>query len=476
MTPIEGGPFDDIVRALQERAKELNCLYTVEEILATRHRPPARDVPGDHRRPSRRAGSIRPSAGRSSSATASRSPPRGSSRRRGSRCADPGPGRGGRSVERLLQRGGAGGRRGAVPEGGAEAHRHDRRAARAAAPPSRAARAASGIGWQPRAAGGGAGGDWCVIIDLLPQHRPGPASLVWSQDDQPPLLGRRRRGAGPSAASSRWRGHAPGSPSENRPVAAGPALDREAWPTRSSASPPSTSARARSSPASRSGSARTARVPDRDARGRTTRPRRDRRRSGAIHHAYRRAGPVAAIQVGLRVSLIRRLLTDRLEFIDAGQELHRGRRLLRPLRASSVPPRATASSGARPAACSWRADRADAARTAASLVKIPRTWYVTSDAGPELHRVQPPGGPLQPEVPGDRAGAAASTRTSSRSSRTPISRRRSSRASSLALDDFEGRPLIVRSSSLLEDRVGSAFSGKYKSLFLANQGTKKPSV
>jgi len=32
-------------------------------------------------------------------------------------------------------------------------------------------------------------------------------------------------------------------------------------------------------------------------------------------------------------------------------------------------------------------------------------------------------------------------------------------------------PLIVRSSSLLEDRIGHAFSGKYKSLFIRNQGT-----
>ncbi len=31
-------------------------------------------------------------------------------------------------------------------------------------------------------------------------------------------------------------------------------------------------------------------------------------------------------------------------------------------------------------------------------------------------------------------------------------------------------PLIVRSSSLLEDRIGHAFSGKYKSLFIANRG------
>ncbi|MBN2053932.1 PEP/pyruvate-binding domain-containing protein, partial [bacterium] len=44
---------------------------------------------------------------------------------------------------------------------------------------------------------------------------------------------------------------------------------------------------------------------------------------------------------------------------------------------------------------------------------------------------------------------------------------------SRALDDFENCPLIVRSSSLLEDRIGAAFSGKYKSLFIANQGGKE---
>ncbi|MCX7737346.1 MAG: pyruvate, phosphate dikinase [Candidatus Kapabacteria bacterium] len=42
-----------------------------------------------------------------------------------------------------------------------------------------------------------------------------------------------------------------------------------------------------------------------------------------------------------------------------------------------------------------------------------------------------------------------------------------------ALDDFGNSPIIVRSSSLLEDRLGTAFAGKYKSLFLANQGTRK---
>ena len=42
----------------------------------------------------------------------------------------------------------------------------------------------------------------------------------------------------------------------------------------------------------------------------------------------------------------------------------------------------------------------------------------------------------------------------------------------MALDDFGEVPLVVRSSSLLEDRHGSAFSGKYKSLFIANQGSR----
>ncbi|MGD8439477.1 MAG: PEP/pyruvate-binding domain-containing protein [Holophagae bacterium] len=39
------------------------------------------------------------------------------------------------------------------------------------------------------------------------------------------------------------------------------------------------------------------------------------------------------------------------------------------------------------------------------------------------------------------------------------------------LVEIGDRPLVIRSSSLLEDRIGHAFSGKYKSLFIRNQGT-----
>ena len=42
-----------------------------------------------------------------------------------------------------------------------------------------------------------------------------------------------------------------------------------------------------------------------------------------------------------------------------------------------------------------------------------------------------------------------------------------------ALDYFGTTPLVVRSSSLLEDSTGAAFAGKYKSLFVANQGSRE---
>lgn len=43
----------------------------------------------------------------------------------------------------------------------------------------------------------------------------------------------------------------------------------------------------------------------------------------------------------------------------------------------------------------------------------------------------------------------------------------------VALDELGEGPLIVRSSSLLEDSEGTAFSGKYRSLFLTNLGSKE---
>ncbi len=47
------------------------------------------------------------------------------------------------------------------------------------------------------------------------------------------------------------------------------------------------------------------------------------------------------------------------------------------------------------------------------------------------------------------------------------------RGLAMIIDNIGEKPIIVRSSSLLEDSLEAAFSGKYKSLFLANAGTKE---
>ncbi len=44
------------------------------------------------------------------------------------------------------------------------------------------------------------------------------------------------------------------------------------------------------------------------------------------------------------------------------------------------------------------------------------------------------------------------------------------------LEEIDGRPLIVRSSSHLEDNFGTSFAGKYESFFLPNQGTSEENL
>lgn len=105
-------------------------------------------------------------------------------------------------------------------------------------------------------------------------------------------------------------------------------------------------------------------------------------------------------------------------------------------------------------------------------VNVPATWYVTSDAFTDF---------LLYNDLEDINGQKYKDLTEIRMEYPDIIQLIKSckfppkivRSLSMLLDDLGDKPLIVRSSSLLEDQIGSAFSGKYKSLFLANQGSKK---
>lgn len=105
-------------------------------------------------------------------------------------------------------------------------------------------------------------------------------------------------------------------------------------------------------------------------------------------------------------------------------------------------------------------------------IKIPRTWYIAADQMHEFLRYN-----QLEEMNAYKYHPISYLRMTYskvvekiKSSRLPP---HVMRMLGILLDDFSDTPLIVRSSSLLEDRSGSAFSGKYKSLFLSNQGTKQ---
>ncbi len=105
-------------------------------------------------------------------------------------------------------------------------------------------------------------------------------------------------------------------------------------------------------------------------------------------------------------------------------------------------------------------------------IKIPKTWYITSDGlfnfisfnnlEDIIEQKYKDIGQVRQEYP-------YVVHIFKNSSFTP----EIIKGLSMALDDFGEVPLIVRSSSLLEDRMGAVFAGKYKSLFIANQGNKQ---
>ena len=105
-------------------------------------------------------------------------------------------------------------------------------------------------------------------------------------------------------------------------------------------------------------------------------------------------------------------------------------------------------------------------------VKVPKTWYITTDQIKEfLHYNNLEELNVQKykelfEIRTDYPNIIQLMKNSEFSDDLI-------KSLAMALDDFGDTPLIVRSSSLLEDRIEASFSGKYKSLFLANQGSKE---
>ncbi|MGE0479051.1 MAG: PEP/pyruvate-binding domain-containing protein [Phycisphaerae bacterium] len=195
---------------------------------------------------------------------------------------------------------------------------------------------------------------------------------------------------------------------------------------------------------------------------------------GAYLRAARGETPLApATLTALRVTLLRRFVTSQAEYIRVAKNVVDLRDLHTMMQRSLFPAKGDGQLGGKAAGVFLAEQilrrRSDAAR--AATVRVPRTWYLTSDVLPAFvrenhledaftHKYKP--------IDEIRLEYPDMVRVFKRS-RFPVDVQR---GLSAVLDEFCDRPLIVRSSSLLEDRFGAAFSGKYKSLFLANRGPK----
>ncbi len=195
-----------------------------------------------------------------------------------------------------------------------------------------------------------------------------------------------------------------------------------------------------------------------------------------FHHLMADGGDLPhPIIDGLRVSLIRRFLTEQLDLIGIAKRFLHTDDFLELLDGVIVSSESHGRLGGKSAGL-WLAEKilrkaVDPDRPIGEF-KVPRSWYIASEEIMNFIEYNDLEEVLQQkyrEISQVRHEYPNIVQLF-KSSRFPPDLVRSI---SMLLDDAGEAPLIVRSSSLLEDRLGSAFSGKYKSLFLANQGTKQ---
>ncbi|TAL69682.1 MAG: pyruvate, phosphate dikinase [Bacteroidetes bacterium] len=181
------------------------------------------------------------------------------------------------------------------------------------------------------------------------------------------------------------------------------------------------------------------------------------------------------VKKGIRVALIRRFLTEQLEFINTAKNYCRIRDFYDLLQRLIFPGESHGKVGGKSAGLFLAfkvVERSTEEKELLGSVKVPKTWYITSDGIMSFiyyNNLEEVIEEKYKDIDEIRDEYPHLIQAFKNSEFPPELKNGLSRA----LDDLWDNPIIVRSSSLLEDRMGSSFAGKYKSLFLANQGTKE---
>jgi len=178
-----------------------------------------------------------------------------------------------------------------------------------------------------------------------------------------------------------------------------------------------------------------------------------------------------AARKGVGVALIRRFFTEQLEYIKVAKEVLDIEDFFALRERVIAPAGSHGRLGGKSSGLFLALKALERAGTAPGWIGTPKTWYLASDGLQAFVRYNNMEDVYEQkyksidEVRRDYPHIVRMFKTSHFPPDVV-------NGLSMALDDMGDVPLVVRSSSLLEDRMGSAFSGKYKSLFIANQGTK----
>jgi hypothetical protein len=180
-------------------------------------------------------------------------------------------------------------------------------------------------------------------------------------------------------------------------------------------------------------------------------------------------------ELNARVALTRRVLTDSISFIRVAREHLRVHDFGRILQRVAGPSQGAGKVGGKAAGLllAWHIlKRKESEFPLLGSIRMPHTWYIMSDGQTEF---------LHHNALEDLQSFKFSSLGEVRHNYPYLEQvfKHSFHLHEIvqqmrtALDDLGEGPLIVRSSSLLEDSEGTAFSGKYRSLFLTNQGSKE---
>ena len=182
----------------------------------------------------------------------------------------------------------------------------------------------------------------------------------------------------------------------------------------------------------------------------------------------------SSVGEGLRVSLIRRFLTDQLDYIKIAKDYVEIRDFHELMKCIIFPADGHGQLGGKSAGLFLARHiikKHSAENEQLRNIRYPKTWYISSDGlNSFLHYNNLEEVSEQKYKDSEQIGQEYPSiiQRFRRSQFTP----EVIQGLSMALDDFGENPIIVRSSSLLEDRFGAAFSRMYGSFFLGNQGSK----